>query len=84
MWRSFCVPDFDLTGRAPDPTAPTLIVWGRRDPVIPLRYAKVANRLVPNAGMAVLDTGHMPFSSAPEDFLKAVWPFLRCVQAAAG
>ncbi|MFC7219480.1 alpha/beta fold hydrolase [Streptomyces polyrhachis] len=81
MWRSFASPDFDLSGRADAIAAPTLVVWGRRDLVSPLHYGRVAHRLVPGARLAVLDTGHLPFSSAPGAFLDVVGPFLREVRA---
>jgi hypothetical protein len=34
--------------------------------------------------LEVLDTGHLPFSSRPQEFLGAVEPFLTEVFAAAG
>ena len=36
LWRSFATPEHDLRGRAAELTAPTLIVWGKKDIVIPL------------------------------------------------
>lgn len=83
LWRSFNDPAFDLTGRAATIAAPTLIIWGKRDPIIPLRYGKVAHKLIPGSRMDVLDTGHTPFSSMPDEFLGLVEPFVRSVHAAA-
>ncbi|WP_019932967.1 alpha/beta fold hydrolase [Nocardia sp. BMG111209] len=77
MWRSFGDPGYDLTARAARITAPTLVVWGRRDPVAPLYLGRATSRLVPGARLAVLDTGHLPFSSAPDEFLDVVLPFVR-------
>ncbi|MQY29949.1 alpha/beta fold hydrolase [Nocardia aurantia] len=77
MWRSFADPDYDLTVRAARITAPTLVVWGRRDSVAPLYLGRATTRLIPGARLAVLDTGHLPFSSAPEEFLDVVLPFVR-------
>lgn len=81
LWRSFTDPAFDLTGRAATIAAPTLIVWGKRDPVIPLRYGKVAHKLIPGSRLEVLDTGHAPFSSRPDEFLQIVEPFVRSAHA---
>ncbi|MVU78013.1 alpha/beta fold hydrolase [Nocardia sp. ET3-3] len=77
LWHSFNDPGYDLTARAPEITAPTLIVWGSRDPILPLRYGKLAHALIPNSQLHVLPTGHLPFSSAPQEFLDLVLPFLR-------
>ncbi|MCX4097253.1 alpha/beta fold hydrolase [Nocardia sp. alder85J] len=77
LWRSFGDPGYDLTGRADRITAPTLVVWGRRDPVAPLFIGRATSRCIPGARLEVLDTGHMPFSSAPDEFLDLVTPFVR-------
>jgi pimeloyl-ACP methyl ester carboxylesterase len=77
IWRSFAAPAHDLRSRAAAIRVPTLLVWGRHDPVLPLRDAEVARRALPNAGYVVLDTGHVPFAEDPDGFLAAVLPFLR-------
>jgi pimeloyl-ACP methyl ester carboxylesterase len=77
LWRSFTAPDHDLRARAAAIRVPTLLVWGRHDPVLPLRDAEAAHRALPEAGFVVLDTGHVPFAEDPEGFLAAVLPFLR-------
>ncbi|MFE3193956.1 alpha/beta fold hydrolase [Nocardia sp. NPDC059240] len=76
LWHSFNDPAYDLTTRAASITAPTLIVWGGRDPVLPPRYGKLAHRLIPNSQLHVLPTGHLPFSSTPTEFLDLLLPFL--------
>ncbi|MFJ1455291.1 alpha/beta fold hydrolase [Nocardia sp. N2S4-5] len=83
LWRSFTDPAFDLSARAGEIAAPTLIVWGRRDPVVPERIGRKTHERIPGSRMAVLDTGHVPFSSAPQPFLEIVLPFVRSNQAAA-
>lgn len=77
IWRSFATPEHDLRAQAAAIRVPTLLVWGRHDPVLPLRDAEVARRALPRAGYVVLDTGHVPFAEDPEGFLAAVLPFLR-------
>jgi pimeloyl-ACP methyl ester carboxylesterase len=76
IWRSFAHAEADLRPLAPSLRAPTLLVWGRRDPVLKLREGRTAARLIPGARLVELDTGHLPFAEAPEEFLAAVGPFL--------
>ena len=40
LWRSFASPEHDLREGAGSIAAPTLVLWGRRDPVIPLRIGR--------------------------------------------
>jgi pimeloyl-ACP methyl ester carboxylesterase len=75
IWRSFGSPEHDLRRDAPKIAAPTLMVWGRRDPVIPLRFGKRAAALVPGARLAIFDTGHVPFTTDPEGFAAELVPF---------
>lgn len=76
LWRSFAAPEADLRGRAGQIGVPTLIVWGAKDTAIPLRFGKATQRAIPRAHLEVLDTGHLPFASQPEQFLDVVEPFL--------
>ncbi|WP_404429742.1 alpha/beta fold hydrolase [Microbacterium lacus] len=52
---------------AENPRVPTVIVWGRRDLVLPfLTQARKARRLYPHARhIALGGAGHLPFSDAP-------------------
>jgi pimeloyl-ACP methyl ester carboxylesterase len=77
LWRSFTDPAHDLRARASAIGAPTLLVWGRHDPVLPLRDAEAARRALPHARYVEMDTGHVPFAEDPDGFLAAVLPFLR-------
>lgn len=76
LWRSFAGPGHDLTGIAGRIAAPTLIAWGARDTAIPLRDGELAARLIPTARLETLPTGHVAFSSRPDEFLALVEPFL--------
>lgn len=77
MWRSFGAPDTDLSAEAHRIAAPTMVVWGARDPVL---RASVEGRntcaRIPHASYAELDTGHVPFAEDPQGFLEKVLPFL--------
>jgi pimeloyl-ACP methyl ester carboxylesterase len=79
IWRSFVSPDHDLRERAKNIQAPTLLVWGNNDPVIPFEIGKKAEKIIPNSKLMILETGHIPFAEDPEGFLKIVIPFLNKV-----
>jgi pimeloyl-ACP methyl ester carboxylesterase len=84
LWHSFASPEHDLRADAAKITAPTLLIWGRRDPVIPLRVAQKAAAMIPEARLVVLDTGHVPHTSDPDAFAKLLVPFARSVLPVAG
>lgn len=60
------------------PAQPTLVVWGARDPVLPLAVGEVAVRdLGPRTEMiTVPDAGHFVVEEAPQTVLPAVRGFL--------
>jgi pimeloyl-ACP methyl ester carboxylesterase len=82
LWRSFSSPEHDLRAEAPSITAPTLLIWGRRDPVIPPRLGKRAAALIPGSELVILDTGHAPHVSDPEGFGALLVPFADAAFAA--
>ncbi|HPC74001.1 MAG TPA: alpha/beta fold hydrolase [Syntrophales bacterium] len=58
--------------------APTLIVWGTHDRILPLRHAHRAKAGIPDAVLHVFDKcGHMPNYEYPEKFNGLVTTFLR-------
>ena len=58
-------------------TAPTLIIWGRQDRIIPVKHAPIAAAGIPNAKLNVFDKcGHMPMFEYPEGFNKITLDFL--------
>jgi pimeloyl-ACP methyl ester carboxylesterase len=75
LWRSFASPEHDLRDEAPSITAPTLLIWGRRDPVIPPKIGQRIAEMIPRARLIVLDTGHVPHTTAPEAFASHLLPF---------
>jgi pimeloyl-ACP methyl ester carboxylesterase len=75
LWRSFDTPAHDLRAQAPSITAPTLLIWGRRDPVIPLRIGKRIAKTIPGSRLVVLDSGHVPHTSDPRGFAAELIPF---------
>lgn len=55
----------------------TLLVWGDLDTVTPIGDAKIMEKLMPNAGLAVIPgTGHSSFLQKPDQFRAIVRSFL--------
>jgi pimeloyl-ACP methyl ester carboxylesterase len=50
--------------------------------VIPLRAGRRIAALIPGAQLAVLDTGHVPYTSDPEGFAAHLLAFARAAAAA--
>jgi pimeloyl-ACP methyl ester carboxylesterase len=65
IWRSFNLPEHDLRGQAGKITAPTVLIWGRHDPVLPLRAADMARDLISGSRLVVIDSGHLPHTTSP-------------------
>lgn len=77
IWRDFATSDNDLRLIARGIKAPTLLLFGKRDPVIPAnKDGKVAAAIIPNAKLVALPCGHAPFAEIPEIFLAEVEAFL--------
>jgi pimeloyl-ACP methyl ester carboxylesterase len=81
LWNSFTTPEQDLRSRAAELTAPTLIVWGRKDIAIPLRAGRATHQAIPGSRFETLNTGHVVFSSDPTGFLAIAEPFLESVSS---
>lgn len=75
LWRSFASREHDLRREASTITAPTLLVWGKRDPVIPPRIGRRLARTIPRARLVLLDTGHVPHTSEPRRFAEELARF---------
>jgi pimeloyl-ACP methyl ester carboxylesterase len=57
--------------------APTLIIWGRDDVLIPLAHGEALHRGIAGSQLIVLDgTGHIPMVGKPTEFNAAVGKFL--------
>ena len=66
-------------------TAPTLLLWGEQDRMIPLAHAENYRRAIPQAELVVLPSlGHAPMEEAPERSLAPVLDFLSRAPSAAG
>jgi pimeloyl-ACP methyl ester carboxylesterase len=62
---------------------PTLIVWGRRDPIITVRHAGVAHRGMPGSRLEVFDeAGHFPQLDEPVRFAHTLADFIETSEPA--
>lgn len=83
LWRSFASPEHDLRRDAARITAPTLLLWGRRDPVIPYRVGVALEQEISGARLVGLDSGHVPHTTDPHGVSAELVPFADVVFGAA-
>jgi pimeloyl-ACP methyl ester carboxylesterase len=83
LWRSFASPEHDLREQAPQIIAPTLVIWGRRDPVISVKVGRRIAATIPAAQLVVLDSGHVPHTTDPQGFAAQLIPFAEASFASA-
>ena len=63
--------------RAAEIRAPTLVVWGRQDKLMPLALGERLARTIPGARLEVIEgCGHLPSVERPEEFNRIVEGFL--------
>jgi pimeloyl-ACP methyl ester carboxylesterase len=79
LWRSFVEPEYDLRGRAQEISVPTLIVWGADDIVLSIEEGRSVHAAISGSTLHEFPTGHVPFSSRPNEFLAVLMPFLEAV-----
>jgi len=66
-----------LLRRVPGIEAPTLIIWGAQDPIIPVAHAHMAHQMIKNSQLHILDRcGHVAQIEKPEEFNQLVLDFL--------
>jgi len=62
---------------------PVLLVWGARDPMVPMIHAAHAAELLPKAKLTILPhAGHMPHRVSPASFATAVREFVASTEPA--
>jgi pimeloyl-ACP methyl ester carboxylesterase len=67
----------NLGPRLPEITVPTLVIWGARDQTLaPRTFARLVEA-IPGARSAVLDDGHVPHQTRPQEFNSVVLDFLK-------
>jgi pimeloyl-ACP methyl ester carboxylesterase len=69
--------DYRIRDRLSEVEAPTLVVWGTNDPLVPLWHAFEYEELIPQARVVVFrDTGHVPMLERPRRFNAVLDDFL--------
>jgi len=67
----------DVTAELAAVTAPTLLVWGARDGVVPIEEASIWLERMPDARLIVIPgAGHVPMVDSPVELAEAIRPFL--------
>jgi len=68
---------YPIRDRLPEIEVPTLVVWGTKDPLIPVRDAWEFGKLIPGSRVVVYeDTGHVAMLERPVAFNALVEEFL--------
>jgi pimeloyl-ACP methyl ester carboxylesterase len=65
MWHSFTLPAHDLRSQAAGLVAPTVLVWGRHDPIVAPKFGAAAHRLIAGSKLVIIDSGHAPQTTDP-------------------
>jgi pimeloyl-ACP methyl ester carboxylesterase len=76
MWQSFKLPSHDLRSQASSIAAPTVLVWGRRDPIVTPKCGEAANKLIAGSKLVILDSGHAPQTTNPAAVAAELVPLL--------
>ena len=71
------IPDRGLPKRAHRIGAPTLLVWGDSDKIVPPEYGNAFQDLIAGSELQVIENcGHLPQYEQPEAFVSAVSAFM--------
>jgi pimeloyl-ACP methyl ester carboxylesterase len=85
VWQSFAHPDHDAQDAAESLSLPTLLIWGRRDPVLPWPVdGRRARRALGHAEVVALPCGHQAHVEMPHEFLEVVERFLEPLRTDSG
>src|ERR687889_2884094 len=62
---------------------PTMLIWGERDPIIPVRHGRAASEMIPGARFEVFpDARHFPHRDEPRRFVKVLSDFIETTEPA--
>lgn len=61
--------------RLPSLRPPSLFVWGRQDPLVPIRFERYVRDALPHSAHLELDCGHVPQLERPQEAHKAILDF---------
>ena len=63
---------------------PVMLVWGERDPMIPVAHGRAAHALMPKSRLEVFErAGHFPFRDEPARFAALLHDFIETTEPAA-
>jgi 2-hydroxy-6-oxonona-2,4-dienedioate hydrolase len=66
-----------ITDRLPNITAPTLVIWGKNDTMIPVKYANDFASSIKNCQLEIMENcGHTPHIEEPVKFSQIILNFL--------
>ncbi|HLH77126.1 MAG TPA: alpha/beta hydrolase [Candidatus Binataceae bacterium] len=69
--------DPELVPRLAKIAAPTLVVWGEQDGVVPLRHGEIMAQRIPHARLAIIEgAGHIPQKERGQAFVRLLRNFL--------
>lgn len=67
----------DLTSLLPRIEAETLLIWGREDKLIPVKYANIFKKEIKNSRLLVIEkAGHSPNLNTPDKLTEEIFKFL--------
>ena len=74
----------DFSGQLEQVTMPTLLIWGGKDTIAPLRTGKMLAARLPNATLRIIpESQHVPMMQTPQQLNKIVWEAVTAEPAAA-
>ena len=60
-----------------------MLIWGEKDPIIPLEHGRRAHELIPDSRLEVFPgAGHFPFNDDPDRFVEVLTDFIACTPPA--
>lgn len=68
----------DIRDRIGKADIPTLLVWGRNDPLVPYKISKITQEYIPHSQLATIENcGHFPMLESPQKLYKIVNTYLQ-------
>jgi pimeloyl-ACP methyl ester carboxylesterase len=60
-----------------------MLLWGERDPIIPVRHGRAATELIPGSRFeAFANAGHFPHRTDPRAFVRTLEDFIETTEPA--
>ncbi len=74
---SAAIMDFNLEPKLASIRQPTLILWGKNDPIAPPHDAEFLQQRIPHAALKFMECGHSPMQEHPAEFTREITGFLQ-------